>query len=410
MTPLLVVSLLCLWAAALPALLYLWNRTFFRSPPSPAPGRPAPTISVLIPARNEEGSIGACVESVLASADVELEVIVLDDHSTDRTAEVVREMARKDGRVRVESAPPLPAGWCGKQHACYALSQLAGHPLLTFLDADVRLTPDALARMAEFRRQTGAGLVSGFPRQETGTLLEKLVIPLINWLLMGYLPMVGVRRTNWPGFGVGCGQWFLTTREAYEAVGGHTAVKGSLHDGLTLPRAYRRAGFHTDICDATDLAVCRMYRSAAGVWNGLAKNAREGMAATGQIGMWTVVLLLGQVLPFVLMLDAPWRLPVDHGLMAYSHPGPETDAIVGRDRWSYGLLAVACGLSLGMRFAAARRFRASWPGAALHPAGVLVLLAIQWFAVWRALVGRPVGWKGRAHPRLSSGDAPATAG
>jgi hypothetical protein len=380
-----------LGCAALPALLYLWNRTYFRPPPSlpsplegeggerskPGEGNEAPPrVSVLIPARNEEGSIGACVEAVLASEGVELEVIVLDDHSGDRTAEVVREMAAKDGRVRVEPAPPLPDGWCGKQHACFALSGLARFPLLTFLDADVRLASDALARMAAFRERTGAGLVSGFPRQETGTWFEKLVIPLINWLLMGYLPMVGVRHTRWPGFGVGCGQWFLTTRTAYDTVGGHSAVKSSLHDGLTLPRAYRRAGFHTDICDATDLAVCRMYRSAAGVWNGLAKNAREGMAATGQIGFWTVVLLLGQVLPVPLLVAA------------FAAGDADAAAAVGS----------AVVLSYLPRLLAARRFRASWLGAALHPVGVLALLTIQWYAVGRAAIGRPVGWKGRPHP------------
>ena len=373
---LLVVSLVCLWCAAFPALLFLWNRTYFRPPPQPAAGAPTPAISVLIPARNEEHAIGACVESVLASTGVELEVIVLDDHSSDRTAEVVREMAAKDRRVRVESAPPLPPGWCGKQHACYALSKLARYPLLTFLDADVRLTPDALARMAAFRQRTRAGLVSGFPRQETGTLLEKLVIPLINWLLMGYLPMVGVRQTTWPGFGVGCGQWFLTTREAYDAVGGHAAVKSSLHDGLTLPRAYRRKGIRTDICDATDLAVCRMYRSAAGVWNGLAKNAREGMAATGQIGVWTVALVLGQVMPTPLLV----AVGVTGDVPASAATG------------------AAAVLSYLPRLASARRFRASWLGAALHPAGVTVLLAIQWFAVYRAVIGKPVGWKGRPRP------------
>ncbi|MBX9580236.1 MAG: glycosyltransferase [Gemmataceae bacterium] len=373
---LLALSLAGLGCAAAPALLCLWNRSYFRPPPRPAADAPAHRVSVLIPARNEEGSIGACVESVLASEGVELEVIVLDDHSTDRTAEVVREMAAKDRRVRVEPAPPLPDGWCGKQHACSALAKLARLPLLTFLDADVRLTPDALARMAAFRERTGAGLVSGFPRQETGTLLEKLVIPLINWLLMGYLPMVGVRRTNWPGFGVGCGQWFLTTREAYDAAGGHSTVRSSLHDGLTLPRAYRRAGFHTDICDATDLAVCRMYRSAAGVWNGLAKNAREGMAATGQIGFWTVVLLLGQVLPAPLLVAA----------------------LAAGDMTAAAGAGSATVLSYLPRLFATRRFRASWLGAVLHPIGVLLLLAIQWYAVGRAAIGRPVGWKGRPHP------------
>lgn len=385
---LLVVAVAALVCAGGPAVMYLWNTAYFRPPPPLGPARPPVPVSVLIPARNEEVSIGACVESVLASTGVELDVVVLDDQSEDGTAAVVREMAAKDPRVRLEAAPPLPAGWCGKQHACFALSKLARHPVLTFLDADVRLTPDALARMAAYLDRTGGGLVSGFPRQETGTLLEKLVIPLINWLLMGYLPMAGVRHTRLPGFGVGCGQWFMTTRAAYDAVGGHAAVRSSLHDGLTLPRAYRRAGFHTDICDATNLAVCRMYRSAGQVWYGLAKNAREGMAGAGQIGIWTVALGLGQVLPLPLLVA---------GLAVGDVP--------------VSLLAgAALALSVGVRLAAARRFRASWLGTVLHPAGVAVLVAIQWYAVYRAVAGRPVGWKGRAHPGLSSGVEPESTG
>ena len=162
--------------AALPALVYFRNRSLFLPPPL-APAGPPPRVSVLIPARNEAAGIGECLRGVLASDGVELEVIVLDDASTDGTADAARAV---DEGVRVEPAPPLPPGWAGKQHACFALSKLASHDLLTFLDADVRLSPDALVRMVAFQRASGASLVSGFPRQETGTLLEKLLLPLIN--------------------------------------------------------------------------------------------------------------------------------------------------------------------------------------------------------------------------------------
>jgi hypothetical protein len=163
----------------------------------------------------------------------------------------------------------------------------------------------------------------------------------------------------------------MSTRAAYEAVGGHEAVKASMHDGITLPRAYRRAGFRTDLCDATNLATCRMYRSAGAVWNGLAKNAREGMAATGQIGFWTVLLLCGQVLPLVI-----------------GSPGPLATVL----------------FVFGPPLHAAWRFRQPFVGALLHPLGILLLLAIQWYAFGRAAIGRPLGWKGRTHPGLSSGD------
>ena len=314
------------------------------------------------------------MRSVLASRHVELEVIVLDDASTDRTAKIVLAIAEEDPRVRLETAPPLPEGWCGKQHTCFALAQLARFDTFTFLDADVRLEPDALARMALFLKQSGAELVSGFPKQETGTLLEKLLIPLINWLLLCFLPLWGMRHFRWSAFGAGCGQWFMTTRAAYEKVGGHAAIKSSLHDGLMLPRAYRNAGFFTDVCDATNLATCRMYRSASGVWFGLAKNAREGLAATGQIGFWTVVLLCGQVLPLSLWVTLLFNLD-------------ETLPWVV----AFGVLW----LSQTTRLAVVNKFRSPSICVTLHPVAIVLLLAVQWYAIVRAVIGRPIGWKGR---------------
>ncbi len=367
-----VLAMVSLFLAIVPTLVYLRNRSLFR-PPGP-PG-PRSAVSVLIPARNEASGIAACLQSVLANEGVELELIVLDDASTDGTADVARAV---DPRVRVETAPPLPLGWAGKQHACYALSRLARHDHFTFLDADVRLTPDALARMIAFQQTRRASLVSGFPRQETGTLLERLLLPLINWLLVCYLPISVMRRKHLPSLGAGCGQWFLTTREAYEQVGGHShpMVRGSFHDGVTLPRAYRLAGLMTDLCDATDLATCRMYCSAGAVWRGLAKNAREGMAGPVGIWVWTVLLFGGQVLPWVVLLMTRWE---EHRVASW--------------------LVLSAGLlGLCIRVDCARWFRSSRSVALVHPVSILLLLAIQWDAVVRSWLGRPVGWKGRSQP------------
>src|SRR5438067_1365930 len=123
----LTVVVLCL--TALPTLLFLINLRLYRPAPPALTTRP---VSVLIPARNEEACIAAAVESALSSRGVEVEVIVLDDHSGDGTADVVRGLAQQDSRVRLEEAPPLPAGWCGKQHACHVLASLARHDLLVF--------------------------------------------------------------------------------------------------------------------------------------------------------------------------------------------------------------------------------------------------------------------------------------
>ncbi len=369
----LVLAWIALALSAIPFLLFFRNLRAF-APPAAAPPGPVPSISVLIPARNEEGSIGAALDAVLGSRGVDLEVVVLDDESDDGTAAIVAERASRDSRVRLERAPALPAGWCGKQHACAVLARHARHDLLVFVDADVRLAPDALSRMARFLLATGAGLVSGFPRQETVTFLERLLLPFMHFLLLGFLPMGLMRKSRSPAFGAGCGQLFAARRDAYEAAGGHGSIRESLHDGVRLPRAFRSAGFATDLFDATDLATCRMYRSAREVWRGLGKNATEGLASPGAIVPWTILLGGGQVLPW--------------GILIATGAGAAAGKIAG----------CAIALSYLVRLAAARRFRHAWDGALLHPLGVVLLLAIQWQALARKIAGGSPSWKGRSYP------------
>lgn len=366
-----VLALLALFCAAGPALLFIANLPLYRSAPPLAKGSPRPQISVLIPARNEAANIEAAVTSVLTQSDVELELLVLDDHSTDRTAEIVQKIASADPRLRLIAAPELPPGWCGKVHACHVLGGEAQHPLLVFLDADVRLNPGALRRFAAFTEETGCDLASGVPRQITVTALEALLIPLIHFVLLGFLPLARMRASTDPAFASAIGQLLVVRRDSYMRAGGHAAIWNRIHDGLGLARAFRTAGLRADLFDATDAATCRMYERAADVWNGLAKNATEAMATPKLIVPCTLLLLTGQVLPWLLLLTSD---------------RPVVVAIAG----------VAAALSVGVRLIAAARFRQPWGAAVAHPLGIILLLAIQWQAFLSKLLGRPATWKGRA--------------
>jgi glycosyltransferase involved in cell wall biosynthesis len=373
--PLVAIVAVC---SLLPMALFLWNLCLYREP---RPGRSAalPPVSVLIPARNEERSIAAAVESALASRGIEFEIVVLDDASTDRTAEIVSGIARRDPRVRIESAPPLPPGWNGKQHACYGLASLAGYETLCFLDADVRLAPEALARMANFLDDSRSDLVSGFPFQQTETFLEWLLLPLIHFVLLAYLPVAGMRAfPRVHGFAAGCGQFLMVRREAYRRSGGHAEIRATMHDGLLLPQLLRKHGFRTDIADITRLATCRMYRSAGEVWNGLAKNATEGLAAPSRILVFSFLLFFGQIAPPLLLIAA--------SVNPYVAPG------IAR-LW----LAAAVAGAFLPRMLAVARFRQRLESALLHPVGIAVLLALQWYALVRKLAGRPATWKQRAY-------------
>ena len=366
--------------AALPALVFASNFRLYRRVERGSASKPC-RVSLLIPARNEESSIADAVRAGLASRGVDLEIIVLDDHSTDRTASIVAEFAKADPRVRLESSVELPPGWCGKQHACWQLARLAKHDVIAWIDADVRLEPDGLAKAANFMAESNSDLVSGVPRQVTGTFLEKLLIPLIHFVLLGYLPLWKMRETTQPAFGAGCGQFFMSHQKAYAAAGGHAAIKSSLHDGVKLPRAYRSAGLGTDLFDATDAASCRMYKTAAETWHGLAKNANEGLGSAGGIVPWTVLLLAGQVAPWALIFH--WA----------THPSLPPSK--GHMELATGLAAIAAGYAI--RIASAVRYRQSWLGVLLHPVGVTLLVAIQWYALMRRLLGRRSTWRGRAY-------------
>ncbi len=381
----LALAVVALVFATVPVIFFLLNRTVYRPTVKIPKNTPLPGVSVLIPARNEAANISAALECILANPMTEMEVIVLDDHSTDDTATIVRSLAANDSRVRLESAPPLPDDWCGKQHACHHLAGLAQFPYLVFVDADVRLSSDSLARMIHFMESNQAddtrlnannysgpvALASGVPRQQTETLLEQLLIPLIHFLLMAYLPMRRMRTDLALSLAAGCGQLFIARADAYRQADGHEAIKRSLHDGVKLPRAFRKKGMMTGLFDATDLATCRMYRGATETWQGLGKNAIEGLAAPRLIGIMTVMMFCGQVLPWVL-------IPFATG-------------------WSLGLALTAAAVSLVPRVAGAVQFQQSKLGAALHPLSIILLLAIQWQAFFKWMLGMTNSWKGRSY-------------
>jgi hypothetical protein len=374
MSPTVALSWTALGLALLPLALTILNLRLLRKLPA---GTSARSLSVLIPARNEAGNIGPAIESVLANEGADFEVIVLDDDSDDATARIVSDWSRRDDRVRLIRMQAYDPSLWGKPQACAELARAARGDYLVFMDADVRLSRDACTRIAAALDRSGSAMLSGVPRQLTGGFTEKLIVPLIHFVLLGFLPIALMRRHRHPGFGAACGQLIAIRRDAYLAMGGHLRIANSCHDGLALPRMLRRAGYMTDLADFTDLASCRMYRSGREVIAGFAKNAHEGLGSPRGLLPWTVLLLGGQCLWIaVLALDPTSPQAIAAALAAYA---------------TRSLLDL--------------RFRHSLLGTLLHPFGVASLVAIQWYAALRRAIGRPVAWKARVagRPEARSG-------
>ncbi|UVF20074.1 glycosyltransferase [Microvirga terrae] len=363
-----VLGFLLLALAAIPFVLTLMNLSTLRATPRHAPTGDV-LVSILIPARNEATNIEPALEAALGSMGVPVEILVMDDGSTDGTGDIVRAVMARDPRVRLLTAPPLAEGWTGKIHACHHLSEAAHGTHLLFVDADVRLGPHAAALLAGHAQATDAGLVSAVPRQIMVTLGELLTVPTINLLLLGYLPMGFMRLSRDPGLGAACGQLMLMERGAYRASGGHAAVRSRIHDGIQLARLFRRKGIMTDLMPGERLATCRMYAGLDEAWSGFAKNAHEGMATPVALPIWTVLLLGGHVLPFALLPFLP-SLPI----------------------------AGAALLSLVTRMLVTFATQENPWSIPLHPVTTFVGLAIQWSVLLRIGDACRAGWKGRLYP------------
>lgn len=370
LTILLAIGLACVVVAIVMTAINLMVYT--RAPLAEPDG--ATLISVCIPARNEEANIRACVESVLAGTHRNVEVLVYNDQSTDRTGEIIAEIAARDARVRAVPTIALPDGWNGKQWGCHQMGKAATGEWVLFTDADVRFTPDCLARTHARALALKTELISTLPREETGTLGEALIVPLIHFVLLSYLPMPRMRTTTSPAASAGCGQFLFVRGETYLASGGHATFAASMHDGIMLPRALRRAGHKTDLFDGTDVVSCRMYRGLGQTWRGFAKNAYEGLGSVGLLVFVTVIHLLGHVLPAAYLVYA-----------AIAGDAPR-DPVV--------LAATALGLSLMHRVWLAMRFQQSLAGALLHSVGIVLMTVIQWQSFVLAKRGRRV-WRGR---------------
>lgn len=383
MTPLEIVLLIAMALCAITLTMTVINLGVYRRPLSSTRiAGEGVRITVCVPARNEEANLEPCVRSILASTERDIEVLVYDDQSTDNTPNILAKLIASDPRVRAAQVTPLPAGWNGKQHACWRMSEQARGNWLCFTDADVRFEPNCLADALAFAQSQKADMVSTFPRQITGSLAERLAVPMIFFILFSYLPMPRMRTTRDPAASAACGQFILVSRNAYDKAGGHEAFKNSMHDGVKMPREVRKAGFHTDLFDGTHLVSVRMYRGLAQTWRGFAKNAFEGLGSVGLLMFITVVHLLAHVLPWIIV---PWALL---GRLA-----PSTFVASPTDLAA--LFAVSCvAMAVLQRFLLARRFQQGLTPVLLHPLGVLMMTMIQWHSLYLSLTGKRA-WRGR---------------
>jgi Glycosyl transferase family 2 len=358
------------------------NIRLLRRPAVPAPAVAGP-VAVVLPVRDEAAHVTGCLAAVLDQVGVpDLRVVVVDDGSTDGTPDLVATLA--DPRVRLVSATPPAPGWLGKPSACaQGAAAAADAEVLVFLDADVRLMPDAVASAVALLRDHDLDLVSPWPRQLTGSGAERLVQPLQQWLWATLLPLRLAERSARPSLAAANGQFLVVRAGAYTRAGGHGAVRDEVIEDVALLRAVKAAGGRGVVVDGSTLAACRMYDGWPAVRDGYAKSlwsavgghpAAAGVAAAA--------------------LGAVWLLP--------------PLAALGGSR--AGLVGYAAGVA-GRAVTAGGTGGRAWPDALAHPVSIALLDLL----VARSLRGRRRGdlqWRGRVLPvaRPAHSGAPRDAG
>jgi chlorobactene glucosyltransferase len=358
-----------------------WTRHPQLADYAPQPNCPAgtsgPVVSVIVPARDEAANIEMCVRSILAARYAPLELIVVDDRSSDGTAAIVERLAAAPeaaGRLRLVRGAELPVGWFGKPWALVQGYRAARGDLLLFADADTRHHPELVARAVQALATEHAALLSVVPRQEMATFWERLIQPHMFLVLaarVGDLRRVNRTRVEWDA--IANGQFILTTRVAYAAVGTHEAVRQSVVEDLALAQAYVRHHLDIFLTHGEQYMSTRMYRDLSGIVAGWTKNL-----ATGVPLAFPPSRPVRRVVPYVMWLPAlAWIVP------------PVLWALFG---WPWA--AATTVISLAIWLAAYRVAQAPLGYALLYPLGAAMVAYIMIRSAWR---GRNIEWRGRRY-------------
>jgi chlorobactene glucosyltransferase len=346
----------------------------------------APMVSILIPARNEADKISECLETLFKQDYPNYEIIVLDDNSRDNTADIVKQLADKDNRLRFIKGAPLPAGWSGKNYACYQMAKEAKGDWLLFVDADTTHAPHVLRGVMALALELNTSLLSGFPRQIAENMVMKLFTPTWYFILMAWCPLWWMQNSkrNMPSIAIG--QFMLFSKSEYWRIGGHESVKSKVLEDIWLGIEVNKQGGKHVAVDLSDVVFCKMYDNFKGIWHGLTRS----VYAVAEISLIALVgLIIFACICYLIPFYSLW------------HEFSFTDG----NNILKAIILIQVATIYFMRRLADRRFdNNSIVSVILHPVGILFLLCVVVNAIARKLAGTGISWKERLYTEESGGE------
>ncbi len=350
----------------------------------------APLVSAIIPAKDEESTLADCLASVCAQTYPNLEILVVDDRSTDRTLEIARSFAEKDPRVRVLSIEDLPTGWTGKAHALQVASEQARGDWYWFIDADTRHTPESLAIVFQYAQSHQAALASLLPEMRCESFWEKVVHPLCGIVLMRSFPTFRVNNDA-SSLAFANGQYILIERSAYEAAGGHRAVRDRFVEDIYLAKRVKSLGKPIRVAFAPEVSSTRMYTSLGQLIRGWSRILYDALERRP-------LPLLGKIIePLIFSQSGDIALIVALVLLATGSASLFTFSL-----WLLILSLIHQVLKQSVLY---RMYKISGPSTAIHalwyPLAGIVSAWILLKSLWMCMTGR-VTWRGTSYGPTSS--------
>ncbi|HIE52513.1 MAG TPA: glycosyltransferase [Armatimonadetes bacterium] len=352
-----------------------------KPPVPPEFGPNAPLVSILVPARNEaERLLEPAIRSLLAQTYPQVEVVAVNDRSTDDTGLILERLAAEDSRLRVIQGKEPPLGWLGKPHALHQAAAAAHGEWLLATDADVLFAPETVATaMAEVQARKLDALTL-LPRLGQGGFGVRAVMPMAIWDIQWIFPVSATNNPRSRRPALGCGAFFLLRRTALEAIGGYEAVRNQVAEDVAVATALKRAGWRLRIAGASDLLYTPMYANLRDIWYGFGKNAFAGSDfRVGRAVRGAAMIFLFAVLPLLLTIA---------GGMAWAGGAEQWREVTGAAALAY--------LSMVLAYLPAyRAFGVSGAYAFLSGLAQGFMGLVSLYSMWRTVTGRGVSWRGR---------------
>jgi chlorobactene glucosyltransferase len=337
-----------------------------------------PLVSIMIPARNEAENIKMCISSLLKQDYTNIEILVLDDNSTDDTSLIVKSISEKDNRVKLIAGKPLKEGWIGKSYACHQLAKLAKGKYFLFTDADTLHFKNAVSSTIGCLIKNKLDALSAIPKQIMVGIHERLVITWVHFGILSLLPLIMVKKSKYPLFCTANGQCMLFKREVYRKIGGHRSIKTKILEDIHISKQVKRHGYRFMIFDGSKNIYCRMYRN----FSGLIKGFSRFMFAAFDFKVFNIaaaILFISAIflLPFIL-------LPL--GTLVFDWP----DLIINQ-------IIIQTIIVLAMRIILSIRLKNRILDTILHPVSMVYIILICINSVLQTKFGEGAYWKDRSY-------------